>query len=96
MFSKINNRNESELVIDYFLGVVLYKRIIFLIPDKLWSSLVMADVTLYVIEGLDQCWRANRSCDMGEGAKDSSNNLVAGSCWNVPKNSRPINNSIVL
>jgi len=39
----------------------------------------LVDVTWYVIEDLDRCWRANRSCDLRLGAKDSSNQLVAGS-----------------
>jgi len=66
-------------------------RTIFLIPDNWWSILELADVTWYVIEGLDRCWRANRSCDLRIVAKDSSNQLVAGSIWSVPKNSGPMN-----
>ena len=73
------------------------KGIIFLIPDSWWSILELVDVTWYVIEDLDRCWRANRSCDLRIGAKDSSNQLVAGSNWNVPKNSGSIlKNSNVL
>jgi len=79
-----------------FLNVYSYKRAIFLIPDNWWSILELVDVTWYVIEDLDRCWRANRSCDLRIGAKDSSNQLVAGSDWNVPENSGFINHSIVL
>ena len=78
-----------------FLKYFSYKRIIFLIPDSWWSSPELVNVTRCVIEDLDRCWRANRSCDLGLGAKDSSNQLVAGSDWSVPKNSGAIY-SIVL
>jgi len=82
--------------IGIFLEEFPYKRTIFLIPDNWWSILELVDVTWYVIEDLDRCWRANRSWDLRIGAKDSSNQLVAGSDWNVPKNSGFIKNSIVL
>lgn len=40
-----------------------------------------------LMEGLPRCWRANRSFELGIGAKDSSNHLVAGCSRNIPQNS---------
>jgi len=88
--SKIIYRNESEKKFESFLGRCPYKRIIFLIPDNWWSFLELADDAWYAFEGLDRCWRANHSCNLRKGAKDSSNQLVAGSNWNVPENSGPM------
>lgn len=60
-------------------------------PEWWWTMPAQNEVRGNSDGSSSRYWCANRSLDVGIGAKDSSNHLIAGFLRSFPKDSRNIN-----
>lgn len=56
-------------------------------PERSWTLYVQNEVRRNSDGSFYHYWRANRLSEMYKGAKDSSNDLVAGFQWNFSQDS---------